>query len=108
MFLPYGFENRFQEASVFAEGLLIVMSNRCFYGDRGSGCHDFESADKTTNKLSWRRIDSERQDAVDEPTRHNVDQATTFFKPGVLPSLNHGVSLVSISKLSKLAEQVAF
>ncbi len=41
LFVPYNFEDRSHEASVFAEGFFIVMGNRCFYGGRGGGCHDF-------------------------------------------------------------------
>src|SRR5580704_16598061 len=100
MFPLYGLENRLQEASVFLESFLIVLGNRCLYSSRRGGCHDFKSADKDPHDLSWCRIDSERQDVVDEPAGHDVDQATALFEPGVLPSLNHGVGFVPIYTLA--------
>jgi hypothetical protein len=95
-FLPYGLENRLQEASVFIEGGFLVAGHCCFYGHRGGGRDDFKSTDKDTHDLSWCWIDRETQDVIDEITRHDVDQPTAFFEPGVLPCLYHCVGLVSI------------
>src|ERR1700724_4338492 len=79
----------------------MVTGNRCFYSPRGGGRHDFKSTDKNTHDLSWCWIDGERQDVVDEGTRRDVDEATAFFEPGVLPSLHHGVGFVSIKPLGE-------
>src|ERR1700694_1239097 len=101
MLLSFGLNDRFSEAAVFIYRGFIVTGNRCFYSPRGGGRHDFKSTDKNTHDLSWCWIDGERQDLVDEATRHDVDEATAFFEPGVLPSLHHGVGFVSINPWSK-------
>jgi hypothetical protein len=54
------------------EGSLIVPGHCCGYGHRGGRRDYFKSTDKDTHDLSWFWIDSERQDVIDEATRHGV------------------------------------
>src|ERR1041384_464981 len=92
-------ENGFQKASIFVQSLFVVCRDCGVHRFGSSRRDDFQPADKDTDNLFWCGTDCERQYTIDEFARHDVNQATAFFKPGVLPCCHHGVCLVCIESL---------
>jgi len=99
-FGDHGFENGFEEAAVFGEGGAVAGSEGGFDSVLRGGSDELDAADKNARELRGRGTNGKRQDRIHEGARNNVNEARTFFEPGVFPGFEHGVGFVGKETLS--------
>lgn len=69
----HGLEDGREKAAVVIEGRLIVRDQGLLDGSLCGGCDEFEAADEDADGLRRNGTDRERQDAVHELARDDVE-----------------------------------
>jgi len=80
----YVLEDRDEKAAVVIEGCAVVQFHSLLDGSLGCGGYEFEAADEDAHGFCGSGVDRERQNAVHELARDDVEQAAACVAGGLL------------------------